>query len=59
MSKKINFDKFMKDIAERKEQHEKREEERIQADENLPQRRFNRLYREHWQNSTRFYRKKK
>ena len=47
MSKKINFDKFVKDIVERKEQHEKREEERIQADENLPQRRFNRLYREH------------
>ena len=59
MKNKFNFDKFVKDIVKRNENHLKKEDERIKSDETLPQRRFNKLYREHWQNSTRFYRKKK
>ena len=59
MKNKFNFDKFVKDIVKRNENHQKKEDERIKSDETLPQRRFNKLYREHWQNSTRFYRKKK
>ncbi len=55
---RFKFDKFMKNIVEREETGRKRVEDHLEGQEELPQRKFNRLYREHWQNSTRFRRKK-
>ncbi len=56
--RKFDFDKFVKDICKREEQGKRRIEEHLEGQEELPQRKYNRLYREHWQNSTRFRRKK-
>lgn len=59
MSKQdFKFEKFMKDICEREDQGKKRIESHREGQEESPQRRYNRLYREHWQNSTRFRRTK-
>jgi len=55
---KFKFDKFMKNIVNREEQGRERVEKHLEGQEELPQRKYNRLYREHWQNSTRFGRKK-
>ncbi len=55
---RFKFDKFIKNIVEREETGRKRVEDHLEGQEELPQRKFNRLYREHWQNSTRFRRKK-
>ena len=58
---KFKFDKFIDDICKR----EKREKiERIDEDADQekavhPQKTYNRLYREKWQNSTRFTRRVK
>tara|TARA_Y100000996_G_C22130354_1_gene481953 strand:- start:147 stop:323 length:177 start_codon:yes stop_codon:yes gene_type:complete len=58
MAKKFNFDKFVKDIDKRSKQQNLKEQERIEADQDLPQRRYNHLYREHWQNSVKYGKKK-
>jgi hypothetical protein len=55
---KFKFDKFINDICSREEDGKKRVEDHAKNQENLPQRRYNELYREHWQNSTRFRSKK-
>ena len=61
MSKKeeLTFDKFIKDICKREEASRNRIKEHFQGQEELPQRKFNRLYRELWQNSIRYSGKKK
>ena len=48
----------MKNIVEREETGRQRVEDHLDGQDELPQRKYNRLYREHWQNSTRFRRKK-
>ena len=55
---KFKFDKFMKNIVEREESGRKRVEDHFEGQEELPQRKYNKLYRELWQNSTRFRREK-
>jgi|TARA_Y100000310_G_scaffold203479_1_gene203718 hypothetical protein len=55
---KFNFDKFVNDINEREGAGRQRVIDHADKQESLPQRRYNRLYREHWQNSTRFKSKK-
>lgn len=49
-NKGFTFDKFMKDIVRRED--EAREKQKTYAEEHAdtPQRRYNRLYRELWQN---------
>ncbi len=54
----FKFDKFIKDIDKRETAHNKRIVDHQSDQEELPQRRYNRMYREHWQNSTRYRRKK-
>ena len=54
----FEFDKFINDICSREEDGKKRIADHTKNQENLPQRRYNELYREHWQNSTRFRSKK-
>jgi|TARA_R110001583_G_scaffold49623_3_gene155365 hypothetical protein len=58
MKKKFNFDKFVKDIDKRSKSQKQKEQDRIEADMNLPQRRYNHLYRELWQNSVKYGKKK-
>jgi hypothetical protein len=55
---RFKFDKFIKNIVEREDEGRKRIEDHFEGQEELPQRKYNKLYREHWQNSTRFGRKK-
>ena len=59
MGTKFKFDKFIKDIRKREKQSQQKIEEHLEGQEELPQRVHNRLYREKWQNSTRFIRGKK
>jgi len=54
----FKFDKFIKDICRREDLGRKRIEEHQDGQEELPQRKYNRLYREHWQNSTKYRRKR-
>ena len=54
--KSFSFDKFIKDICKREDDAQKRIDEHLEGQEELPQRRYNKLYREHWQNSTRYRR---
>lgn len=56
---KFKFDKFVKDIVKREVVNEKSNREKVQEQEELPQRVYNRLYREKWQNSIRFDWRKK
>jgi len=55
---KFKFEKFMKDIVKR-ESHSKQmsKNERDQVEE-TPQRKYNKLYRERWQNTIKHGRKK-
>jgi len=55
---KFKFDKFIEDIDKKENEGRQRVKDHADRDEFLPQRRYNRLYREHWQNSTRFRSKK-
>jgi len=50
---KFSFDKFMNDIVTR-EETSKSVTNRTQRVQNDPAREYNKLYREHWQNSTYF-----
>ena len=54
----FKFDKFVKDICKREDDGKQRVKDHLRGQEDLPQRRYNKLYREHWQNSTRFRGKK-
>jgi|TARA_R100001163_G_C4886171_1_gene81270 hypothetical protein len=55
---KFKFEKFMKDIVKREEKARQMPEiERDQIEE-TPQRKYNRLYRERWQNTIKHGRKK-
>lgn len=53
-----HFDKFMDDIVEREEIAKKRAKVMSEQEANLPQRKYNELYRERWQNQIRFGDKK-
>jgi hypothetical protein len=55
---KFNFDKFVNDIDKRESEGRLRMKEHLEGYEKTPQRKYNELYREHWQNSTRFRSKK-
>jgi hypothetical protein len=55
---KFKFDKFIKNIVEREELGRQRVEDHFEGQEELPQRKYNKLYRERWQNSIRYGRKK-
>jgi cytidylate kinase len=57
--KTIQFDKFINDICKREEASRKKIEEHLAGQEELPQRRYNKLYREKWQNSIRYNRREK
>ena len=59
MGTKLKFDKWIKDIRKREKQSQQKIEEHLEGQEELPQRVHNRLYREKWQNSIRYNRKKK
>tara|TARA_Y100001938_G_C7904332_1_gene336267 strand:- start:161 stop:343 length:183 start_codon:yes stop_codon:yes gene_type:complete len=56
--KEFKFDKFMKDIRRREKHAQQKIEEHLEGQEELPQRKYNRLYREAWQNSIKYKRKK-
>jgi hypothetical protein len=58
MSFKFKFDKFIKDIAKREDNSKVMPEEQRKVVEETPQRKYNRLYRERWQNSIKYGRKK-
>jgi len=51
---KLNFDKFIEDICNREKSNQENLKKMTEEKEELPQRRYNRLYREAWQNSIRF-----
>ena len=52
----FHFEKFMSDIEKREQEGKEKVQEHLKGQEELPQRKYNRLYREHWQNSTRYRR---
>ncbi|MAF25158.1 hypothetical protein CL634_06240 [bacterium] len=54
----FEFDKFIKDIQKKEIDGWKRIEDHAEGQHELPQRKYNRLYKEHWQNSTRYEKKK-
>ena len=54
MNDDFNFDKFMQDIVIREEQQRKVIEEHQEGQNELPQRVYNRLYRDRWQNRIRW-----
>ena len=53
----FSFDKFMSDIVEREELNREVLRQRAEGLDKTPQREYNRLYREKWQNSIRYQRK--
>tara|TARA_R110002060_G_scaffold1962_4_gene3586 strand:+ start:129 stop:314 length:186 start_codon:yes stop_codon:yes gene_type:complete len=54
-----HFDKFIKDICKREDASRKKIEEYVEGQDELPQRKYNRLYRERWQNSIKYKRVEK
>jgi len=57
--KSFNFDKFIKDITKREDAGHESVRSHQQGQEELPQRKYNRLYREDWRNRTYVRRKSK
>tara|TARA_Y100000816_G_C25974213_1_gene508476 strand:+ start:265 stop:447 length:183 start_codon:yes stop_codon:yes gene_type:complete len=55
--KSLSFDKFVKDIEKREERARRKIEEHQAGQEDHPARKYNRLYRELWQNRIKFRRK--
>lgn len=53
----FTFDKFINDIEKREDLARKKVQEHQEGQENHPGRKYNRLYRERWQNRLRFGRK--
>ena len=56
---KFKFDKFVKDLEKREQVNQEKKAQKIHESEELPQRIYNRLYREKWQNSIKFNWRKK
>ncbi len=54
MSEKHSFDKFIEDIVRREEEQRQRLKEYAEEHADTPQRRYNELYRERWQNRIRY-----
>ena len=52
----FKFDKFIKDIQKREADHSEVVIDQQARQDELPQRKHNERYREHWQNSTRYRR---
>ena len=50
----FEFDKFMKDIVLRENLNREEIKTHQEGKDELPQRVYNRLYREHWQNRTKW-----
>jgi hypothetical protein len=48
----FTFDKFMQDIVRREESSRSSNDSYQKGQDESPARQFNKLYREHWQNST-------
>ena len=55
----LKFDKFIKDIIKRENQQREKMENYVKDQEELPQRIYNKLYRELPQNRIRYTKKKK
>ena len=55
---KFSFEKFMKDIVKREDTSRQMTEEQRAQIEETPQRKYNKLYRERWQNTIKYGRKK-
>ena len=55
---KFSFEKFMKDIVKREDTSRQMTEEQRAQIEETPQRKYNKLYRERWQNTINYGRKK-
>ena len=53
-TKQFKFDKFIKDIVKREDESRDKLREYAEGQEDLPQREYNRRYREKWQNSVRW-----
>ena len=49
-----SFDKFIEDIVRREEEQRQRLKEYAEEHADTPQRRYNELYRERWQNRIRY-----
>jgi len=58
MEKEFEFDKFMTDIVEKEEGQRKVIAEHQAGQDELPQRIYNRLYRERWQNRIKWERER-
>jgi len=56
--KNFKFEKFVKDIVKRESESKQMPKTEVDKLEETPQRKYNRLYRERWQNSIRYGRKK-
>tara|TARA_Y100000310_G_scaffold9417_1_gene9815 strand:+ start:4901 stop:5089 length:189 start_codon:yes stop_codon:yes gene_type:complete len=56
-SKNFKFDKFIKDIEKREDDFRKKALEHQSGQAELGTRRYNKLYREHWQNRIKMERK--
>lgn len=54
----FNFEKFMKDLEVREKNHQNKSKEYADSHANSPQRRYNELYRERWQNRFKWMKKK-
>ena len=54
-----SFDKFVEDIVRREEEQRQKLKEYVEEHADTPQRRYNELYRERWQNRTRYDQRKK
>jgi hypothetical protein len=56
--KQFKFDKFIKDIVKREDNSREKLKEYVEGQEELPQREYNRRYREKWQNAIRWRKNK-
>jgi len=54
-----SFDKFVEDIVRREEEQRQKLKEYAEEHADTPQRRYNELYRERWQNRVRYDNRKK
>ncbi len=53
---KYSFDKFIEDIVQREEEQRQKLKEYAEEHADSPQRRYNELYRERWQNRIKYNR---
>ena len=52
-NEKFTFDKFVEDIVRREDEKKQKIKEYAESHADTPQRQYNRLYRERWQNRVR------